>query len=128
MRREKKIHLVLPDSIKGQQTAKEMKLNRKQIYWISQVTGWFVFIGVNLFIVSSFEELTWQRLLVWIFLGILGIVFNTHSSRNNQKKELAQSSSQKHNPENSCIEHNCRYNYLLSRFYCKLCCRNIQTG
>ncbi len=80
MRREKKIHLVLPDSIEGQQTAKEMKLNRKQIYWISQVTGWFVFIGVNLFIVSSFEELTWQRVLVWIFLGILGIV-STHILR-----------------------------------------------
>jgi sensor histidine kinase YesM len=80
MRREKKIHLVLPDSIEGQQTAKEMKLNRKQIYWISQITGWFVFIGVNLFIVSSFEELTWQRLLVWIFLGILGIV-STHILR-----------------------------------------------
>jgi sensor histidine kinase YesM len=80
MRREKKIPLVLQDSVKGQRPAKEMKLNRKQIYWISQVTGWSSFVGVNLFIISSYEEVTWQRILVWIFLGLLGIVF-THILR-----------------------------------------------
>jgi len=80
MRREKKIPLVLHDSFKGQQSVKEMKLSRKQLYWISQITGWFLFIGINLFIISSFEEVTWQRVLVWIFLGFLGIVF-THVIR-----------------------------------------------
>ena len=80
MRREKKIPLVLHNSFKGQQPAKEMKLNRKQIYWISQVTGWSFFVGINLFIISSFEEVTWQRVLVWIFLGLLGIIF-THILR-----------------------------------------------
>ena len=80
MRREKKIPLVLHDSFKGQRSVKEMKLSRKQLYWVSQVTGWLFFIGINLFIISSFEELTWQRILVWIFLGFLGIVF-THVIR-----------------------------------------------
>jgi len=80
MRRKKKIPLDLQDSLKGQHPSKEMKLSRKQIYWISQVTGWFFFIGINLFIISSFEELTWQRVFVWIFLGFLGIVF-THLLR-----------------------------------------------
>ena len=80
MRREKKIPLVLHDSFKGQQPAKEMKLNRKQIYWISQITGWSSFVGINLFYISSFEEVTWQRILVWIFLGLLGIIF-THILR-----------------------------------------------
>jgi sensor histidine kinase YesM len=80
MRREKKIPLVLHDSFNRQHSVKEMKLSRKQLYYISQVTGWFFFIGINLFIVSSFEELTWQRVLVWIFLGFLGIVF-THLLR-----------------------------------------------
>ena len=80
MRREKKIPLVLHDSFKGQQSVKEMKLSRKQLYWISQITGWFFFVGINLFIISSFEEVTWQRVLVWIFLGFLGIVF-THIIR-----------------------------------------------
>ena len=80
MRREKKIPSVLQDSVKGQQPAKVMKLKRKQIYWISQITGWSSFIGINLFIISSYEEVTWQRVLVWIFLGLLGIVF-THILR-----------------------------------------------
>ncbi|MCU0415402.1 MAG: histidine kinase [Ignavibacteriaceae bacterium] len=85
MRREKKIPLdLLPldlhDSFNGQRSVKEMKLSRKQLYWISQVTGWLFFIGINLFIISSFEEVIWQRVLVWIFLGFLGIVF-THIIR-----------------------------------------------
>jgi two-component system, LytTR family, sensor kinase len=80
MRREKKIPLALEDNLKGQQPSKEMKLSRKQIYWISQVTGWSFFIGINLFIISSIEELPWQRILVWIFLGVLGILF-THILR-----------------------------------------------
>jgi two-component system LytT family sensor kinase len=80
MRKEKKIPLDLHDSFKGQQSAKEMKLSRKQIYWVSQITGWSFFIGINLFIISSIEEVPWQRILVWIFLGILGIIF-THILR-----------------------------------------------
>ncbi len=80
MRKEKKIPLALEDNLKGQHPSKEMKLSRKQIYWISQVTGWSFFIGINLFIISSIEELPWQRILVWIFLGVLGILF-THILR-----------------------------------------------
>jgi two-component system, LytTR family, sensor kinase len=80
MRREKKIPLALEDNIKGQHPSKEMKLSRKQIYWLSQVTGWSFFIGINLFIISSIEQLPWQRILVWIFLGVLGILF-THILR-----------------------------------------------
>jgi len=80
MRREKKIPLTLQDFSVGQQPSKEMKLSRKQIYWISQVTGWSFFIGINIFIISSFEEISWQRILVWIFLGFLGIIF-THLLR-----------------------------------------------
>ena len=80
MRKAKKIPLGLQGSTKGKQSVKEMKLNRKQIYWISQFTGWFSFVGINLFIISSYEAVTWQRILVWIFLGLLGIVF-THILR-----------------------------------------------
>jgi len=74
MSREKKIPLIVQDSRDGQQPSREMKLSRKQIYWISQATGWSFFIGINIFIISSFEEISWQRILVWIFLGMLGIV------------------------------------------------------
>ena len=80
MRREKKIPHNFQDSIKGQHPGKDMKLSRKQIYWISQITGWSFFVAVNLFIIASIEELPWQRILVWIFLGVLGILF-THLLR-----------------------------------------------
>jgi sensor histidine kinase YesM len=50
------------------------------MYWISQATGWFLFVAANLFIIASFEELTWKRTLVWIFLGLLGVFF-THLLR-----------------------------------------------
>lgn len=86
MRREKKIPLGLQDSLKGQQSVREMKLSRKQIYWISQVTGWYFFVGINLFIISSYEEITWQRVLVWMFLGFLGI-FSTHILRSIIRKK-----------------------------------------
>jgi sensor histidine kinase YesM len=75
MSREKKIPPDLQNSFKEQRPAKEMKLSRKQIYWISQVTGWFLFVATNLFIIASFEELSWKRILVWIFLGLLGVFF-----------------------------------------------------
>ena len=80
MSREKKIPLTLQDSRDRQQSSREMKLSRKQIYWISQVTGWSFFIGINIFIISSFEAISWQRILVWIFLGFLGVIF-THFLR-----------------------------------------------
>ena len=80
MRREKKIPHNFQDTLKGQHPEKDMKLSRKQIYWISQVTGWSFFVAINLFIIASIEELPWQRILVWIFLGLLGILF-THVLR-----------------------------------------------
>jgi two-component system LytT family sensor kinase len=80
MSKEKKIPHNFLGTFKGQQPEKQMKLSRKQLYWISQFTGWFFFVAINLFIISSFEELPWQRILVWIFLGFLGIIF-THFLR-----------------------------------------------
>ncbi|MCW8812746.1 MAG: histidine kinase [Psychromonas sp.] len=80
MSREKKIPHNFQDSTKGQHPGKAMKLSRKQIYWVSQIAGWMFFVAINLFIISSIEELPWQRILVWIFLGALGILF-THLLR-----------------------------------------------
>ena len=80
MRRANKIPLDLNNSNEGQQVNKVMKLSRKQLYWLSQVSGWTFFIGINLFIISSFEEITWQRILLFIFLAVDGIFF-THLLR-----------------------------------------------
>jgi two-component system LytT family sensor kinase len=80
MSREKKIPHNFQDTLKGQHPGKDMKLNRKQIYWVSQIAGWMFFVAINLFIIASIEELPWQKILVWIFLGVLGILF-THLLR-----------------------------------------------
>jgi len=80
MSREKNIPLDLEKSINGQHSVKSMKLTRTQLYWLSQVSGWTIFVGINLFIISSIEEIIWQRILVFIFLAIDGIVF-THILR-----------------------------------------------
>jgi len=68
------------NAVKKEKTNEKMKLSRKKIYWISQISGWSSFILINLLVISSFEELPWQRILVWIFLGIVGVFF-THLLR-----------------------------------------------
>jgi len=55
-------------------------MSRKKIYWLSQVSGWFLFVLVNLIVVASFEKLTWQRLVLWLIIGISGIII-THLLR-----------------------------------------------
>jgi sensor histidine kinase YesM len=67
-------------AVKKDKVTEKMKLSRKKIYWISQLSGWSLFILINLLVIASFEELPWQRILVWIFLGIIGIFF-THLLR-----------------------------------------------
>ncbi len=51
-------------------------LNRKNLYWISQTSGWSLFVIVNLLIISSFETIPLNRIALWILLGIYGIVFS----------------------------------------------------
>lgn len=60
-------------------------LNRKNLYWISQTSGWGLFIIVNLLIISSFESVPFNRIVLWILLGIYGVSF-THFYRLYLKK------------------------------------------
>ncbi|QQS35916.1 MAG: histidine kinase [Ignavibacteriales bacterium] len=64
---------------------KDMKFSRKKIYWLSQVSGWSFFGLVNIIVIYSFERLTWQRALVWVYLCYSGIFF-THLFRSYIKK------------------------------------------
>jgi sensor histidine kinase YesM len=75
-----KITQNIGNAVKKERTTEKMKLSRKKIYWISQLSGWALFISINLLVIASFEELPWQRILVWIFLGVIGIFF-THLLR-----------------------------------------------
>ena len=51
-------------------------LKRKNLYWVSQASGWSLFVIVNLLIISSFEPIPLNRIALWILLGIYGIIFS----------------------------------------------------
>ncbi len=64
-----------------QPAAKKMSsINRNKVYWISQITGWTVFVLLNIIVISFIEEMSWQRVVIWIYLGFAGISF-THILR-----------------------------------------------
>lgn len=51
-------------------------MKRNNLYWISQFSGWGLFVLVNLLIISSFEAVPLNRILLWILLGVYGIIFS----------------------------------------------------
>lgn len=61
------------------------KLKRINLYWISQLSGWGLFVIVNLLIISTFETIPLNRIALWILLGFYGIVFS-HLYRHYIKK------------------------------------------
>ncbi len=64
-----------------QPAARKMNsINRNKVYWISQVTGWTVFVLLNIIVISFIEEMSWQRVVIWVYLGFAGISF-THILR-----------------------------------------------
>jgi len=57
-----------------------MKPGRKKLYWLSQICGWSLFVLVNLIIISNYEDIPLERIIVWVILGFLGIII-THLLR-----------------------------------------------
>jgi two-component system LytT family sensor kinase len=51
-------------------------LKRKNLYWISQASGWSLFVIVNLLVISSFETIPLNRIALWILLALYGIFFS----------------------------------------------------
>jgi sensor histidine kinase YesM len=80
MQQEKTIHGYYNNSFNKNESANKMKMSRNKIYWISQISGWSIFILINLLVIASFEELPWQRIVIWIYLGFVGVAF-THILR-----------------------------------------------
>ena len=64
----------------------KLKISRKHLYWICQISGWSTFLLLNLLIISSFEELQWERIVIGIYFVIAGISF-THTYREIIKKQ-----------------------------------------
>jgi two-component system, LytTR family, sensor kinase len=54
--------------------------NRKKIYWLSQFLGWGAYIFFNILVSISYEGYDWRRLLLFLYIGVMGIGF-THVFR-----------------------------------------------
>jgi len=52
------------------EAAVKAKMSRKKIYWISQVSGWSIFILINIIIIASIEALPVVRILILVMLVI----------------------------------------------------------
>ena len=61
-------------------------MNRKKIYWLSQVSGWLLLAVVNILIFASFEELDLSRLLVIFYMSFTGVCL-THIYRSIIRKK-----------------------------------------
>jgi two-component system LytT family sensor kinase len=61
-------------------------MNRKKVYWLSQVSGWLLFAVVNIIIFASFEEFNLSRLLIIFYLGFAGVCL-THIYRSIIRKK-----------------------------------------
>ncbi len=48
-------------------------MNRKKIYWLSQISGWLLFAAINIAIYASFSDLNWSRLLITFYLSFTGV-------------------------------------------------------
>jgi two-component system, LytTR family, sensor kinase len=62
-----------------------VNIGRKKLYWLCQIIGWSAFVLVTILIISSFEELLWERIIGGISYIIAGIGF-THIFRGLIKK------------------------------------------
>jgi two-component system LytT family sensor kinase len=56
------------------------RISRNRAYWISQAAGWIFYTAVNLIAMYSFESVTWQKVLLFIFICIMGVI-STHYLR-----------------------------------------------
>jgi two-component system, LytTR family, sensor kinase len=63
-----------------------LNISRKHLYWICQISGWGTFLLLNLLIISSFEDLQWERIVIGISFVFAGISF-THIYREIIKKQ-----------------------------------------
>jgi two-component system, LytTR family, sensor kinase len=61
------------------------QMNRKKVYWLSQISGWLVLSLINIAIYASFSDLTFPHVLVNLYLSFSGICL-THIYRSVIKK------------------------------------------
>lgn len=67
-------------------TENSNRMNRKKIYWISQITGWSILFLVNIVLLAFFKHLTWDRIIILVYFCFSAISF-THILRAVIKKK-----------------------------------------
>jgi len=75
----------IESSIRNSIDGNHNTMNRKKVYWPSQIIGWSVLALINLVVYASFDELSINRLLIIFYLSFTGVCF-THIYRNIIKK------------------------------------------
>lgn len=60
-------------------------MKRKNLYWLTQVSGWSIFIISNLVIISSIESIGLNKIALWLLLGATGLAAS-HIYRSYLKK------------------------------------------
>ncbi len=74
------------DSLKFQGvTENDFRMNRKKVYWISQITGWLAFALVNIILLASLKHINLERVLSVFYFCFMGVSF-THIFRSIIKK------------------------------------------
>jgi two-component system, LytTR family, sensor kinase len=61
------------------------EMKRSTIYWISQFSGWSLFLALNIAAVALFDTISWERALLLTFYALLGLIL-THLYRLKVKK------------------------------------------
>jgi len=62
-----------------------LRISKNKAYWISQCSGWAFYAVVNLAAMYSFESFTWQKVLLFLLICLLGAA-STHYLRRIIKK------------------------------------------
>jgi len=80
MQVNKNINYIPPVNDAARIPVRKLNISHNNLYWLCQIFGWGTFTLLNLLIISSFESLQWERIVIAVYFVIAGISF-THIFR-----------------------------------------------
>jgi sensor histidine kinase YesM len=76
----------VPDAFTEEGLDIKTRMKRKNVYWITQLSGWVFFALINTVIVLAFDGFSWQKIILILYLCFTGISL-THIFRYVIKKK-----------------------------------------
>lgn len=76
----------IPGIINGEGPEIKSRMKRKNAYWLTQLSGWFLFALINTVIIIAFDGFSWRKIILVLYLCFTGISF-THIFRSLIKKK-----------------------------------------